>query len=308
MKALVSGASGFIGSSFINKYLYKFDEIYTIGRSKLDECENIYFDFNDPKLTQLPNVDYFFHFAAQTSAGKALDDPTKDLRINVTSTVQIFEQFRKQKIVPSIILASSVTQKGYTKLPLKNPNDFIDDPICFYSLSKLAAEKYLRIYTYNGFCRGVSLRIANAFGRINDSGNSDRGVIDKALLKSLNGEGLEVWGSGDYVRDYIYVEDIIDAFWLASQKISKINSKNFDIGSGTGIKVFDAFKTVRKIAQEEVLTQLPSVVLKSDIEISNEMDKRSYIADISDFSKITGWAPKYNLETGLRNMIKKLHG
>jgi len=306
MNVLISGASGFIGSAFIEKYHNEFNKIFTIGRASTEEFENISFDMCSSQPLKLPEVDLFFHFAAQTSAGIALEDPIKDFQINALSTLKIFEQFRVQKIFPSIVLASSVTQKGFTEEPPLQPSLLNDDPICFYSLSKLIAEKYLRLYSYHNFCRGVSLRIANAFGRSQNYGNQDRGVIDKALLKSLNGEGLEVWGSGEYIRDYIFVEDIIDAFWLAGKNISKINSRNFDVGTGNGITVLEAFETVRKVAQEQISKTLPKVIIRDDISIQMEMDKRSYIAEISEFSNLTGWKPKFNLESGLRQMTSSI--
>ena len=306
MNVLISGASGFIGSAFIEKYHNEFNKIFTIGRASNEEFENIPFDMCSSESLKLPEVDLFFHFAAQTSAGIALEDPIKDFQINALSTLKIFEQFRVQKIFPSIVLASSVTQKGFTEKPPLQPSLLNDDPICFYSLSKLIAEKYLRLYSYHNFCRGVSLRIANAFGRSQNYGNQDRGVIDKALLKSLNGEGLEVWGSGKYIRDYIFVEDIIDAFWLAGKNISKINSRNFDVGTGNGITVLEAFETVRKVAQEQISKTLPKVIIRDDISIQMEMDKRSYIAEISEFSDLTGWKPKFNLESDLRQMTRSI--
>ncbi len=306
MDVLISGASGFIGSSFLKKYHGKFNQIYTIGKSSTKEFENIAFDLCSTQSLTLPKVDLFFHFAAQTSAGVALEDPIKDFHMNAMSSLKIFEQFRVQKIFPSIVLASSVTQKGFTEQPPLQPSILNDDPICFYSLSKLIAEKYLRLYSYHNFCRGVSLRIANAFGRTENYGNQDRGVIDKALLKSLNGEGLEVWGSGKYIRDYIFIDDIIDAFWLAGENISRINSRNFDVGTGNGITVLEAFETVRKVAQEQISKTLPKVITRDDIPIPMEMDKRSYIAEISEFSYLTSWKPKFNLESGLREMMRSI--
>ena len=95
MKALISGATGLIGRSFLTKYSKEFEEVITLGRSQIDNFKNIEMDISDPCLDELPHIDVFFHFAAQTSSNAARENPRSDAISNITAFLVVLEKLRK---------------------------------------------------------------------------------------------------------------------------------------------------------------------------------------------------------------------
>ncbi len=305
MRALISGATGLIGSAFMDKYDSKFQEIYTLGRHPSNSLNHIQFDLSDPQNIPLPDFDVFFHFAAQTSSHGSEVDVLNDLKTNILGLTFLLELFKGFNIQPIVILASTATQVGFTNE--KDEHDFSapDNPITFYDLSKLTAEKYLLRYVEHQWISGCSLRLCNVFGGAREYGAQDRGIIDKMFTKALNGEKITLYGEGNYLRDYIYIEDVIDAFWQAFICIKNTNGKIFYIGSGKAITLKDAFLLTQKIASEvnpnqQTLDSVPSP------STSSLMESRSFIADNSSFVKATSWVPQYDLEQGLRHCYKNV--
>jgi nucleoside-diphosphate-sugar epimerase len=305
MKALISGSNGLIGSAFLNKYGYKFDEVFTIGRKHHNNLNHIHCDLSNPQNITIPEFDVFFHFASQTSLQNSRDDVLNDLKTNVLGFVNLLEIIKKLPSRPIVILASTATQVGYTNNLKAHKVSATDNPITFYDLSKLTAEKYLLRYVEENWLRGCSLRLCNVFGGSKEYGAQDRGIIDKVFMKAVDGKKITLFGEGNFSRDYIYIEDVIDAFWNAFLKIENTNNKVYYIGSGTGILLKDAFLLAQKVASEVNSNQQP-ISIASPPSNASVMDSRGFVSNNKNFIKDSNWVPKYNLEEGLRHCYKKL--
>ena len=298
MKALISGATGLIGRSFLTKYSKEFEEVITLGRSQIDNFKNIEMDISDPCLDELPHIDVFFHFAAQTSSNAARENPRSDAISNITAFLVVLEKLRKMNKKIIVIAASTSTQKGFTDNIDSIPEG--DDPICFYDLSKLTAERYLKLYCKNKFVRGVSLRLSNVYGNLSNYGNPDRGIIDKVVSNALKGNDVIVWGSGEYYRDYIFIEDVIDAFFIAYKEINITNGKHYEIGTNVPVKIINAFKLIISLVNNQRI--YPKLVIQDDAKFDSLMDQRSFVAN-DVFCQETSWSPKVSLEEGLKKLI-----
>lgn len=305
MKALISGFNGLIGAAFLEKYSDRFDEIVTIGRKKNTSLNHIYYDLSDPKKINLPECDVFFHFASQTSLWNSREDVLNDLKTNVVGFTYLLESLKKLSTRPIVILASTATQVGYTNNIKVHESDLVDNPITFYDLSKLTAEKYLLRYVDESWLQGCSLRLCNVFGGSKNYGAQDRGIIDKVFMKAVDGEKITLYGEGNFLRDYIYIEDVIDAFWSAFQSIENTNNKIYYIGSGKGIPLKDAFSLAQKIATEVNPNQQPISIIPPPPEASL-MEARSFISHNEFFIRDSNWAPQYSLEEGLRHCYRKI--
>lgn len=305
MKALISGFNGLIGAAFLKKYSHRFDEIVTIGRKKNTSLNHIHFDLSDPKNINVPECDVFFHFASQTSLRNSREDILNDLKTNIVGFAYLLESLKKLSTRPIIILASTATQVGYTNNTKVHESDLVDNPITFYDLSKLTAEKYLLRYVDESWLQGCSLRLCNVFGGSNEYGAQDRGVIDKVFMKAVHGEKITLYGEGNFLRDYIYIEDVIDAFWSAFQSIENTNNKIYYIGSGKGILLKDAFSLAQKIASEINPNQQPISIIPPPPDASL-MEARSFISHNKVFIRDSNWAPQYSLEEGLRHCYREL--
>src|SRR3972149_3463042 len=99
----------------------------------------------------------------------------------------------------------------------------------FYDISKLAAEMYLGQYVREGWIRGCTLRLSNVYGRNKAGQQQDRGVIDKIFSRAMSGKSITIYGDGGYVRDYVFIDDVISAFVLAPEHAEQTNGRTFCI-------------------------------------------------------------------------------
>ena len=112
---------------------------------------------------------------------------------------------------PIVIYAGTSIQCGLNKEVLVNET-LTDVPITVYDFNKLEAERYLKFAVQSGWIKGASLRLTNVYGPGPKSSSSDRGVLNLMMRKDLKGETLTVYGQGDFISDYVYIDDVISAF------------------------------------------------------------------------------------------------
>ena len=263
------------------------------------EIRDVVGDIRDPAVWEqnLEGFDYIFHFAAQTSTYVANADPVPDQAANVQPMLHLLEACRRQGRQPTICFASTVTIAGIPeRLPVNESHP--DHPLTVYDLHKLMAEQYLRWYSEQGWVRGVTLRLANVYGRGPRSSHPDRGILNQMILRALSGEDLTVYGEGDQVRDYLYVEDAARAFLAAAIHSKALNGKYFVIGSGRGHKIAEAMRLVADRAAARTGGPVQVLHVAPPRELS-PIEQRHFVADSSLFCKATGWQAQYTLSQGI---------
>lgn len=245
----------------------------------------------------LADIDIVFHFAAQTSVYAAEQDPRADLAVNVMPMLHLLETCRESKINPVILFSGTATEVGLTEhLPVNE--DHSDHPITVYDLHKWMAENYLKHYSNNGISRGVVLRLANVYGPGPASSSADRGVLNMMIRKAIKGQTLTVYGDGSYLRDYVYVEDVANAFLKAVANIDSISGKHFVIGSGKGHTIMQAINLVAERVTAKTGNQVPveNIVPPSP---QSPIEYRHFVADTHQFTELTGWRAKWPLIRGI---------
>ena len=200
-----------------------------------------------------------------------------------------------------------VTQSGYLKqcfainqqnLPIDE--NVIDDPITTYDFHKLQAERWLKFYSKQGWVQGVSLRLTNVFGPGPKNSSSDRGILNMMIKKALKGEKLSIYGKGDYIRDYIYIDDVISAFISTAFNINKMRNKHFVLGSGIGTTIKDAIESIAKYVNNNK-TVVEHIQTPTDLSL---IESRDFIADITAISNSSGWSPNVDFLDGIDLTIK----
>jgi nucleoside-diphosphate-sugar epimerase len=300
MNCIISGITGLIGSRFYELYGDNFQKIYQLGRSRANvNLEWIEYDLSVGGHVEIPEVDVFFHFAGQTSFHLARENITCDLNVNLSSFIDILMALKNNGKKPFVVLAGTASEYGYTNASKPIDERFCSNPITFYDINKLAAEQYLLQFVREGWVRGCALRLCNVYGGTKEGQNVDRGIIDKVFQRALKNEPISIFGSGDYLRDYIHIDDVASAFYSSWEHRDKVDGECFNIGTGTGVTLKDAFHLVVRLA-EEVSGQTIEI---SEVEPPPEMsliEFRSFVADNKKFSVATGWSPRYSLEEGIR--------
>jgi UDP-glucose 4-epimerase len=200
-----------------------------------------------------------------------------------------------------VVFSSTATVYGLTPVDptteLTTPS-----PVTFYDLHKLFIEQQLTFATNLGILEGVSLRLTNVFGPSSGHSSSDsRGILSKVTALALKGEPLSIYGGGDYTRDYVFIDDVVDAFVRAAV-CDEVKGQVLNIGSGKGVTVRDAFLSVA--AEVEKRTKI-KVVIKSVPWPANsdEIELRNFVASIQKAASLLGWNPATTLNNGIRKLV-----
>jgi nucleoside-diphosphate-sugar epimerase len=308
---LITGSSGYIASSIVNALSGVDCTIFRLTRD-IGRLEPIYqraktidlevdISSDDDWGRRLEHIDIVYHLAAQTSAYKADGDPLGDLKINVLPILKMFTTCETKGFEPTIVFVGTVTEIGLSnRLPVNE--DHYESPITIYDIHKLMAEKYLLHYASRGIVKGCALRLSNVYGPGPKSSTADRGILNLMVKRALSGKPLTIYGSGEHVRDYIYVDDVVKAFLLAAACIDKTNANHFIIGSGTGHSIAHAVNLVAQRVFEKTNIRVEVVHIDSPLHLS-QIEERDFVADIGKFSAVTGWTPFYSLDEGIGRSI-----
>ncbi|MBI2060501.1 MAG: NAD-dependent epimerase/dehydratase family protein [Nitrospirae bacterium] len=261
-------------------------------------------DVREPSIWMkaLEDVEIIFHLAAQTSTYVANENPEADHEANVAPMLRLLESCRRSRLAPVIIFSGTVTAVGIPQtLPVDETH--ADHPITVYDLHKLMAESYLKYYSEQGIARGVILRLSNVYGPGPRSSKPDRGILNSMVRRALQGEALTVYGEGNLLRDYVFVDDVAQALLRAAQNADTLAGRHFIVSSGTGHTLTQAADCVAarvaaKTGRTVPVRHVPPPHLQSPIEA------RNFVGNPKRFSDATGWAPVTSLPNGIDHTIE----
>lgn len=307
---LITGASGYLATSLFETVKNTAARVKRLSRSPLEPAastgavvEDIAGDIGDRAVWEqaLEGCDFVFHFAAQTSVYVAQKDPLGDLQANLLPMQNLLETCRAKDITPFILFAGSATEVGLAKkLPAGESGP--DAPLTVYDLHKLLSEQYLESYCRQDLARGASLRLCNVYGPGPRSASPDRGILNMMIRRALKGETLRVYGKGEKIRDYIFIEDALAAFLAAGAGAKKTNGRHFILGSGRGVSLAKAFALIAERVLEQTGRRV-SIEHVPPPEGLSPIENRDFIADIRIFRKTTGWKPLWTLKEGIDRTI-----
>jgi len=295
-KVLVTGGAGFIGSHLVDKLIENGHEVVVIdnlstGKKKnLNKRARFYkLDIRNPKLAEIfkkekPKI--VFHFAAQINLRKSVEDPIEDAKTNIIGSLNILENCRKYKVKKVIFASTGGAIYGEAKI-IPTPESYPADPLSPYGIAKFAVEKYLNYYYKVFGLPFISLRLANVYGpRQNLKGEA--GVIAIFCDKMLNGTQPIINGNGRQTRDFIYIDDVIEAAILA---MKEKKSGIFNIGTAKETTINTIFRKLKKLTGSSC---------KEIHAPSKPGEQKRSCLDYKKAKKGLKWQPKYNLDKGLR--------
>jgi nucleoside-diphosphate-sugar epimerase len=301
-RVLITGASGAIGVGLCKRMLADGHSIVCLSRVAREDQPNLSWikhDLAHDPWTNLPRLgfDLAFHLAGQTSTYKARLSPIQDACVNVLGTLNLLEYLRAYSSLPFVIIVGTATEVGLSDtLPINER--LRDNPVTFYDVSKLTGEMYLIQYVREGWVMGSALRLANVFGRRTDGQQVDRGILDKVFSQAKLGKAVTIYGDGSYVRDYIFIDDVVSALVAATNNQNVTNGRYFYIGTGQGTTIKDAFAKVIALATGAVDPSCMFQYVPPPNELS-PIEFRNAVIDSTAFRQATGWAPKYDFDRGL---------
>ena len=297
LRCAVLGGGGFIGTNLCQALDGRVDHLRAFGRRQtfpepLRGVEWMPGDFTDGSAvaTAIDGCDTVFHLVNSSTPASANADKVADLQANVASTLHLLEACRAEGVRRVVFVSTGGTIYGIPET-VPTPETAATEPITAYGISKLAIEKYLALYEHLHGLEYRVLRVANPFGPY-QTALKNQGVIAAFLRRALTGRPIEIWGDGSVTRDYVFIDDVVDALIRAAthQGAERI----FNIGSGEGRSL------------NQIIAALETE-LGSDIVVTRRagrpVDAPKSVLDVTRAQQALGWTAATPFETGLSRTI-----
>jgi UDP-glucose 4-epimerase len=296
-KILVTGVAGFIGSYVASRFLQEGYAVIGVDDLSSGRVENIpsglEFIQGDLALTSIiakipRDCCKVLHLAGQSSGEISFDDPVADLEKNTVSTLNLI-RYGIENQVERIVYASSMSVYGAVENEPISENHACM-PLSCYGVGKHAAEGYLRLYQNK--LPSVSLRMFNVYGPGQDMRNLRQGMVSIYLAQALNNGQIEVKGNTDRFRDFVYIDDVVEAWFRAATYPSAIGQT---LNVGTGVKT-----TVGTL-----LGQICQLVPESTyfVQGATPGDQSGIFAEVTALKSCLGLTSFTPLDAGLKRFV-----
>ena len=304
MKIVVTGGAGFIGSHLVDRLVLEGHEVAVVDnlstgkRRNLNRAARFYkMDIQSHGLERVfrnERPSLLMHLAAQMDVRRSVQDPVFDAQVNILGTLNLLEQAVKHGTRKVVFASSGGAIYGEQDVFPANESHSTR-PLSPYGISKLTGEHYLSYYQRVSGIQYVCLRYSNVYGPRQDP-EGEAGVVAIFTRKMLAGDQPVINGNGRQTRDFIYVEDVVDANLAA---MGKDVQGTFNVGIGVETPVNDLFR---------ILVDLT----KSDCkEIHGPAKKGEQLQSVIDASRIRqelGWEAKTRLRDGLAKTVEYFRG
>ena len=316
-RALITGGLGFIGSHLARRLVSLGAEV-TLVDSLIPEYGGHLFNIQDFRERVNINIsdvrdpyslrhliqgqDFVFNLAGQTSHLDSMTDPLTDLKINAEAQLSILEVCRA--VNPKVRLVFASTRQLYGRpqyLPVDEKHPI--EPIDINGIHKLAGEFYHTLYSRVYGMRATVLRLTNTYGpgmRVKDARQTFLGIW---LRQLIDGEAIKVYGDGKQLRDFNYVDDVVDAF-LAVSQLEKSVGEVYNLGGKERFSLLDLADLMIRLngeGERQLITFPPE---------RKAIDIGDYYSDFAKIQQAIGWQPQISLEEGLSRSLKyfRAHG
>jgi UDP-glucose 4-epimerase len=313
---LILGGLGFLGSSLALR-LAQFGARITLVdamieeyggnlfnvSSILDKVRINYCDIRDRAAMSclVKGQEFVFHSAAQVCHLKSLTNPYPDIDINITGTAVLMEALRKHNPMAKVVKLGSRGQYGpVLKLPATEESPC--QPKGIYEISLLAAEHIMASYHRNHGISCVLARLTNIYGPRAQMRNNQFGVANWFIRLALEGKPIPVFGDGLIKRDFLYVDDCVDAL-LSLAVTPEVVGETFNVGHDQP----SSFLELARVITGNTNTQWQLTPFSAERKAQEPGD---FYSDITKINRMTGWRPRMPLEQGVARTLDyyRMHG
>ena len=299
---LVTGAAGFIGATVADALLKSGNSVVTIdnlstGKEDVipEGCTFIKGnDYDDEVIKQLDayHFDSIIHIAGQSSGEISFENPVYDLQTNAQSTLMLLN-YAKKAGCKEFIFASSMSTYGDHENPLVS-EETMTIPKSFYAVGKLASENYMRIYSAMYGIKCTALRFFNVYGVGQNMDNLKQGMASIYLALALKEHHITVKGSKDRFRDFVYIDDIVDAVQKTMNRTKGELFEVYNVSNCRKIHVYEIIDIIKK--------SLPFAVTHEYIE-GTPGDQMGVYGKNDKIRTDLGWEAQVSFEHGMQQMI-----
>lgn len=316
MRALVTGAAGFIGSHLTDRLLAQGDEVLAVDNLSSGSLANLSdarrsslgkLTFQRVDITSTATKDLIarykpevvFHLAAQVDVRKSLADPLHDAMVNIIGTLNLLQAASESKTRKVVFTSSGgciYGEPGESRLPVTEDQVYLPDamPESPYGVSKKVMLDYLRYFKAIKDLDYTALALSNVYGPRQEPASEvglEGQVVAIFSRKMLAGRPATIYGDGTQTRDFVYVDDVVSAFVAAQEKGS---GELVNIGSGSELSVNELFSRLAGLtgSRYEPIYAAPR---------PGELQR--IVIDPSKAGEVLGWQPQTPLDEGLKKTV-----
>ena len=299
---VIYGGGGFIGSHLCDELLKNgfnvtvFDKLnfnHSNIAHNISSIKIIEGDFNNvvDLRNSLKEIDIVFHLVSSTLPATSNQNPVYDVETNLISTLKLLNLSKESGVKKVVFISSGGTVYGYPeKIPI--PENHPRKPICSYGIVKKTIEDYLfMFYKLYGLDYYI-FRLSNPYGE-RQNPLVAQGVIPVFLRKLFLKEKIEIWGNGEIIRDYIYINDVVRL--IVKSLDIKIENQIFNISSSIGVSLNELLMIMGKIVNIN-----PDILYKE----ARTVDVSVNVLDNSLARKTFDWNPETDLNTGIKKTLQ----
>jgi len=310
-KVLVTGGLGFIGSNLSDRLVRSGAKVTIVDNmmprlggnlfNVKEIADRIHINFSDVRDDHsmdylVKEQEYIFHLAGQVNHVDSIRNPIQDLDINCRGTLVLLESCRQYNREAKVIFAGTRGEYG-SSVTLPVDEDHPTNPKGIYAVTNLTAEKMVLVYHDVHKIPGTCLRITNTYGPRHQMAHDEYGVLNWFIRRAIDNEMIPVFGDGRILRDFLYVDDLVDCF-LQVAACDQAYGEVFNVGTGIPISFIDLAKKIVEIAGTG------KVAFTEFTKERKEVEPGDYYTDISKIKRIVGWKPETNLDERLRKTIE----
>jgi UDP-glucose 4-epimerase len=309
-EVLITGGLGFIGSSLAIELCKHGARVTLVDAMLPDLGGNVfniepvredvrinYCDIRDEHSINhlVGGMDFVFHFAGQNSHVLSLTNPFPDIDMNIKGTAVVLEACKK--FAPNAKLIYSGTRGQYGRgIQLPVAEDAPTNPLGIYEVSRLAAEKMVQVYHDTHKIEAVMLRLTNIYGPRSQMLHNRFGVANWFIRQALDEECISVYGDGSLIRDFLYIDDCIDAM-LRCALVPEAAGEVLNVGNNEAHTFLELVQLVVDTAEVGSWEFTPFSQERAKAEPGH------FYSDISKITRLTGWCPKTSLANGIATTV-----
>lgn len=290
-RVLITGGLGFIGSNLSQHLEEKGAQISIFDKGSGDDiC-----DVNKVKNAIKRKPDVIYHLAGFSGSKESNENVEKSFDINAFATINLFDLILKYSPRTKVILSNSRLEYGKPKyLPVNENHPTL--PTSAYGLSKLIASQAALVYHKSDDLKVTIFRTSNVYGPHPTAKFFGYNVINHFIDTAKKNGILTIYGNGEQLRDYIFIDELVDAFILAADKDT--SGEIYNLGFGKGIKLKDmAKKIINQVGKGKI-------VFKKWPTDYSRVETGSYVSNINKIKNELGFSPKINFDQGLEKTLQ----